>query len=97
MMQLSIFPPSNKTNTSQAAARNVAGKCEQARRDILAWLAERGDYGATDQEMQAHFGWSPDFQRPRRWELYRLYMIRLSGEKRTLADTGNKARVWVRA
>ncbi len=60
MIQRTLFPdepkpPANATDTSKAAARKVPNTAKQ-RNAILAYLIERGEYGATDEELQAHFG-----------------------------------------
>ena len=64
--------PHNGTPTSIEAARHIArspNRSEQARRDILEFIRSRGEFGATDKEIQNKFHFDGSFERPRRVEL----------------------------
>lgn len=86
-------PPSNGTDTSNAAADRIAAKSRTTRDEgrILAWLRTTG--GKTDDEIQKRFQFSGDYERPRRWSLVRAGLVEDSGDRRTLA-TGNTGKVW---
>ncbi len=95
------LPPSSGSATSQAAARAVACKSERWRQDILAYIREHGEHGATDHEIQRDFRLSGDVERARRWELCggkhhseRPVLIIDSGRTRPTAS-GKQAIVWV--
>ena len=80
--------------TSEVAAQRIAKAAPNLRDAVLALLRERGERGATDQEMQAELGLTSNTQIPRRWELVRLGLVRDSGQRRPTAS-GRSATVWV--
>lgn len=60
--------PHNGTPTSRAAAE-AKRDAEKQRAQVLAFIKSRGQYGATDLEIQDGTGIDGDSERPRRWEL----------------------------
>lgn len=96
MNQLSFLyaPPRQRHSaTSTEAAESLRETdCERARQKILQYC--RLNYGATDQELQLAFGWSGDFERPRRVELVRDKLLVDSGMTRKTTK-GRNAAVWI--
>jgi len=88
--------PSNGTETSALAARKVMrrGKAADDESRLLAWMEQRAAMGATDEEIQQHFGWSGDYERPRRWALEQDGLLMDSKAKRR-NSRGNLMAVWV--
>ena len=73
-----IGAPHNGTQTSIQAARNIVAtpnRSESARQDILSFIRSRGQYGATDKEIQDKFRFDGSFERPRRLELVEAGLI----------------------
>ncbi len=89
-----VVAPSNGTPTSDEAAKLIEPHINELHEKILAYLRERGDYGATDQEMQAGIPMNENTQRPRRNELADFGLIRKNGLIRKTAS-GRSAEVWV--
>ena len=85
--------PHNGTDTSIAAARSL-GDTAQALIDLGAWMHGRGRHGATDFEIQEHFGWSGDFERPRRIVLCERRLI-VKTDQRRPSPSGRSAAVFV--
>jgi len=90
-------PPAMNVPTSIQSADRIKKlpKTKLAEAVLHRWLVERGQYGATDDEIQEHFGWDGDYERPRRWALMKRetnYIYR-SELKRKTRD-GNPAIVW---
>lgn len=91
------FPPAQRhSETSKQAALAALPRAPTDRARVLAYLVERGAYGATDDEMQNWLGMNPSTQRPRRVELWKAGLIVLDTRKR-LTRAGRKASVWVAA
>jgi hypothetical protein len=59
---------------------------------VMAFLRQRGDLGATDEEMQLGIPMAPSTQRPRRVELARRGMVVEAGVRKT--TSGRNACVW---
>lgn len=79
--------------TSRDAAKSVASKAETLRAQVLAHIANCGERGATDEEIQLALGMAGNTQRPRRCELAKAGRIKEQGRRKT--STGRSAVVWV--
>ena len=79
--------------TSRDAAKSVASKAETLRAQVLAFIAQQGERGATDEEIQLALGMAGNTQRPRRCELVKAGRIKEQGRRKTSA--GRSAAVWV--
>ena len=93
---LSILPPVRRDapDTSRKAANKIAGHAATLRIKVQHFLRDRGDYGATDQEIQIALDLPSNTQIPRRWELVKAGIVVASGKKRK--TTSNcLATVWV--
>ena len=91
------MPPSHHNapnETSAQAAASVADCAPILRAQVLAFLASRGERGATDQETQDALGLSSDTQVPRRWELVKSGMVGATDRRRP-TRSGRGATVWV--
>ena len=80
--------------TSLVAADRIADHAGTLRAAVLAMLRERGEHGATDQELQTALGLSSDTEVPRRWELVNAGEVAASGRKRK-TRSNRPATVWV--
>lgn len=89
-----IDPPSVLVDTSVDAAEAIRPTAETLRNMVLSLIVCRGDYGATDDEIQAALSLTGNTQRPRRWELCRMNTIKDSGIRRK-TSSGRNAIVWV--
>jgi hypothetical protein len=87
--------PHNSTPTSIEAAKSVRHKSAEAREALFVFVNDRGNYGATDAEIQRHFGWTGDFERPRRWELVNAKHIKNSTRTRKTEGQRCFQIVWV--
>lgn len=87
------LPSVRGSETSEAAAEEALPNAGTQRRRLWDFLEERGEKGATDEEMQEHLGMNPSTQRPRRVELVERGLVYDSGEKRD-TRSGRKAVVW---
>jgi len=88
-------PPAVPVDTSLAAADRIS-KLPKTKRDeaaLLAWMKARGEQGATDNEIQDHFEWDGDYERPRRWKLVKNDLVYASRDRRKTKDN-NRAIVW---
>jgi hypothetical protein len=84
--------PHNGTDTSLLAAARLSGsRSADDERGLLAYLRKCG--GATDAEIAAHFGWTGDYERPRRYSLVKRGYVEDSGLRRVFRDHG-LAKVW---
>jgi len=90
------MPPVRKDApaTSRGAARRIAGHAGTLRTAVLAVLHDRGEHGATDQELQDVLGLPSNTEIPRRWELVNDAAVVASGRKRK-TRSGCSATVWV--
>lgn len=90
-------PAQRHSETSVAAAKAIESKSETLRRKVFEFILSRGDYGATDEEMQDLIPMKPNTQRPRRVELQdgkagREIVIFKQGTRPT--KSGSSAAVW---
>ncbi len=93
---LPILPPVRRDapDTSRKAAHKIAGHAATLRIKVYNVLRERGDHGATDQEIQIALDLPSNTQIPRRWELVKAGLVVASGKKRKTASNC-LATVWV--
>jgi len=105
MIQRSLFDPGppvpeprapfvRGSQTSREAAREIGPHLNALELVVLEFIRDRGDYGATDEELQGETGLRPDTSRARRVELRDRALVRDSGQRR-LTDSGRQAVVWV--
>lgn len=96
--RLPLTPPVRRDapGTSRVAAGRIAGHAATLRAAVLAMLRERGDHGATDQEIQDALNLPSNTQIPRRWELVNAGAVVASGRKRP-TRSNCPATVWVLA
>jgi len=89
-------PPASGTDTSIAQSDRIRGlpKTKRDEERLLIFLTERGEQGATDDEIKWKFGWDGDYERPRRWQLVQQKKVMPSSKRRKTKD-GNPATVWV--
>lgn len=90
-------PPSNHNaprGTSRTGAKRIASAAPTLRAQVLAYIASRGDFGATDEEGEDATGLKPQTYTPRRWELVHAGSVRDSGKRRK-TKSGSSAAVWV--
>lgn len=80
--------------TSLVAADRIADHAGTLRAAVLAMLRERGDHGATDQEIQSALHLSSETEIPRRWELVNAGEVAASGRNRR-TRSNRPAMVWV--
>jgi len=94
--RLPLMPPvrNDAPETSRVAARRIAGHARTLRAAVLAMLRERGEHGATDQEIQDALQLPSNTQVPRRWELVKAGAAVASGQKRK-TRSNCPATVWV--
>ena len=89
-------PAQHGSPTSQAAAALIEPTAGTLRAQVLAYLRERGDAGATDEEMQIALSMNPSTQRPRRIELEKLgHVLRTTHTRKT--TSGRDAVVFIAA
>jgi hypothetical protein len=79
---------------SRIAAGRIAGHARTLRVAVLELLRERGEHGATDQEIQDALQLPSNTQIPRRWELVNAGAVVASGRKRQTRSEC-PATVWV--
>ena len=91
---LTIAPAQMHSATSIDAAKQIEPHMTRLRAEVLGVCRFSGPHGATDEEMQIALVMPANTQRPRRIELWRLGLIRDSGERRK-TKSGRKAVVWV--
>lgn len=84
------------SETSRAAAQHVGNATGAMREAVLRFLADRGDEGATDEEIGSALRLGGSTARPRRVELVAAGCVRDSGKRRP-TTSGRAATVWVRA
>ncbi len=87
-------PSQRHSPTSVAAAIDIGPALNDLQIRLLAFLRERGDEGATDEEGVEALGWSPSTYRPRRVELVAKGLVRDRGTQRK-CRSGRNAAVWV--
>ncbi len=86
-------PSQRHSPTSVAAADAIGPALNDLQIRLLAFLRERGDEGATDEEGVESLGWSPSTYRPRRVELVAKGLVRDQGRQRK-CRSGRNAAVW---
>lgn len=80
--------------TTLSARDHIAPKRPTLRQQVLDYIANLHEFGATDEEIQRHLEMAGSTQRPRRQELQEMGLLKDSGMRRkTLA--GRDAIVWV--
>ncbi len=82
------LPPSNKTDTSQAAARDMRGKAGSLRRRVYEFIEAAGEHGATDDEIQVALDLTSNTQVPRRNELMNYDLIKATEIRRKTRGKG---------
>lgn len=87
-------PPHSGSQTSRDAAEAIKPSAATLRHKVLCYIAEQGDHGATDAEVQEALGMAGNTQRPRRQELETMKLIRKSNKTRP-TPSGRQAVVWV--
>lgn len=87
------LPFQRHSATSRDAAISAEGSAGSLRRQVWSFLMERGQAGATDEEIQTMLEINPSTQRPRRIELVNGGLVRDSGRTR-LTQSRRKATVW---
>ena len=95
--RLELLPPAHHNapaGTSSIAADRIAGYTVTLRAEVLSMLRERGEHGATDQEIQDALQLPSNTQIPRRWELVKAATVVASGRKRK-TRSNCPATVWV--
>ena len=90
--QPDLFPPSSEPTTSFEAAESVAELTGRWRRAVFDFIADRGSYGATSDEVEAAFAMRHQNISARIWELKNMGRIYAS-ETRRLTRSGRQARV----
>ncbi len=75
------LPFVHRSETSQAAAEAFL-KPGGPRHQVFEFIEQRGTYGATGEEIQAHLRMQGSTQRPRCCELEKARLIQKSGKKR---------------
>ena len=87
------LPYQTHSATSAEAAVRKGPSASIDRERVLLFLRERGEIGATDEQIQNHLGMAGDTERPRRVELLRAGLVKPEGVRKT--RTGRDATVWV--
>ena len=87
-------PAQHHSPTSVTAAEAIKPSAQGDRVRLLAYFAQCGGHGATDEQCQQALEMNPSTQRPRRVELANKKLIHKSGETRP-TRSGRQAAVWV--
>lgn len=87
------LPRQSHSQASCRAAEAAVPRSTTDRGRVLGFLRERGEYGATDEEMQIALAMNPSTQRPRRIELLKSGWIYATDASRR-TRSGSPARVW---
>jgi hypothetical protein len=92
--------PNNDTDPSKQAARRIVRSSDTQKNlaALLVFIQNTGKFGATDQEIGAHFGWQGDYTRPRRLTLLKEGKIKIrtrNAEKWYREIGGQKFTVYV--
>jgi len=88
------LPYVDESETSKQAADLIEPKASALLGKVLAFLRNKGEYGATDEEMQDQMPIPPSTQRPRRIDLVNRGLVMDSGLTRK-TKAGRNAVVWV--
>lgn len=86
------MPPSVPVDTSREAARSMTDSADAIRRRVYRFIAESGEHGATNEEIQDALKLAGDTVRPRVWELMGVGSVVDSGARRK-TRSGRQARV----
>lgn len=86
-------PPAQASDTSRAAADQITASTGKLRAQTLAWIADAGDEGLTDEQGIARSGLAANTWRPRRVELVQAGRVVDSGARRR-TRSGRFAVVW---
>ncbi len=86
-------PPSERVNTSEAAAASMKEPSNSIRGRVLETIRYAGPVGMTDDELEQMLGLRHQTASARRRELYLLGKIQSTGERKT--RSGRRAKVWV--
>ena len=89
-----VSPPGSGPDTSREAAERIAPVASALAAQVMLFIADQGEQGATDQEVQQALGLSGDTERPRLWELKHCGFVRDSGTRRR-SPSGRPVRVYV--
>ena len=84
------------SETSRAAAEAIEPDTSTLRGQVLAYIRQRGRYGATDDEIQVALDMNPSTERPRRIELWNAGLITRTEDTRP-TRSGRQASVWTEA
>ena len=90
----SVGLPHSGTDTSREAAQSMTLVAAANTARVLLFIADQGENGATDFEVQAALNMTGDSELPRRWELQRHGLVRDSGSRRK-SPSGRNAIVYV--
>lgn len=93
-MQEQFLPYEPSSATSKNAARSMRGREPSDRQRVHEFLAQRGEYGATDEEIEEALGLRHQTASARRRGLCIKHKVRDSGATRA-TSSGRQATVWV--
>lgn len=85
--------PGAAAETQRLTALIAYPRTGTARRGVLEYLVSRGEFGATDEEIQDALAMNPSTERPRRVELVEGGWVHDGGARR-LTSSGSPAVVW---
>ena len=88
------LPPSNGTDTSNAAAKDIAPKTPSMREKVFALVKSAGEHGITCDEVEIVTGLKHQTASARLYELCKAGRVVDSGERRK-TSSGSTARVYV--
>lgn len=88
------FERGSDTSRTAAVALEGSGQRNAKRARVYKFIIDRGEYGATDSEIERALGMGGNTERPRRRELVLMGLVVDSG-KRRLTATRRQAAVWV--
>lgn len=89
-------PPHEDPDTSKEAAELIRGSAASLREQVLRYISQRGDRGATDEEVQIALRMAGNTERPRRRELEELGWVCRAGRTR-MTTAQRRADVWILA
>jgi len=87
--------PSQWPDTSRSAAVQAMPFAHTLERKVLEFIRGKGEYGATDAEIQVELGLTPQTQVPRRNTLCRNGLLKDSGRRRPSPQTGRRIIIWI--
>lgn len=86
-------PYQGHSDTSREAAEAIEPDAATLRGQVLCFIRQRGETGATDDEVQIGLRMNPSTERPRRIELWRIGLVKQTARKRP-TRSGRNATVW---